>query len=313
MSRHSHLLALLALPLLLAANTPQPLQLLDGESTFGWTVSGTASLASGKLVLGPGKAVAQHDIRLPKGEIVLVYSLPRGTATADQQPLKVGDQLTQSWAFAGGKLRLTTGEDSQLSIHSLTYTPIAGQSLFDGKSLAGWTVFPDRKSKFTVTPEGWLNVIDGPGDLQTVGQWDDFLFQTECISNGQWLNSGIFFRAIPGQYQQGYEAQIRNQWVGNDRSKPFDFGTGAIYRRQPARKVVSTDKEWFTLTIVADGNHIATWVNGIQVADFTDSRATAANARQGSKTTAGILSIQGHDPTTDLSFRNLRVVPLNEK
>jgi hypothetical protein len=169
------------------------------------------------------------------------------------------------------------------------------------------------KSKFSVTPQGWLNVKDGPGDLQTTEQWADFVLQLECISNGEHLNSGIFLRCLPGQYQQGYEAQIRNQWMGDDRTKPVDFGTGAIYRRQPARKVVSTDKEWFTLTLVAFGPRLATWVNGYPVADFTDTRPPADNGRNGLKTGRGHLSIQGHDPTTDLSFRNVRLVNLSPK
>jgi hypothetical protein len=38
--------------------------------------------------------------------------------------------------------------------------------------------------------------------------------------------------------------------------------TGAISNRQKARKVVSSDNEWFTMTVLAQGNHLATWVNG---------------------------------------------------
>ena len=169
------------------------------------------------------------------------------------------------------------------------------------------------KSRFTVTPEGWLNVKDGPGDLQTEGQWADFVFQGECISNGPHLNSGVFFRCLPGEYQQGYEMQIRNQWQGDDRTKPVDFGTGAIYRRQPARKVVSSDHEWFAMTLIAHGNHFATWVNGYQVTDWTDTRSEKANAREGCKLGPGPLSLQGHDPTTDLSFRNIRIQSLDPK
>src|SRR5262245_31659661 len=81
---------------------------------------------------------------------------------------------------------------------------------------------------------------------------------------------------------------------------------GAIYRRQPARKGVAKDGEWFTLTVVAHGRHLATWVNGIQVADWTDNRKPADNARNGFRAEKGPVSIQGHDPTTDLSFRNIR-------
>src|SRR5262249_51362000 len=161
--------------------------------------------------------------------------------------------------------------------------------------------------------------------------YDDFVLQLECISNGKHLNSGIFFRCLPGQYQQGYEAQIRNEFKDKDQkytveeydpktnkltgkkevlSRAFDYGTGAIYRRMPARKQVSKDNEWFTMTVVARGRHLATWVNGIQQVDWTDNRPAGKNAREGYYDEAGCISIQGHDPTTDLSFRDLRIAAL---
>jgi len=201
-----------------------------------------------------------------------------------------------------------------LAVRSIKLQPLDTKSLFSGKDLTGWKVFPgDRyKSRFTVTPEGWINVKNGPGDLQTEKTFADFVFQGECISNGDHLNSGIFFRCLPNQYQQGYEMQIRNEWKGDDRKQPVDFGTGAIYRRQPARKVVSTDREWFTMTLAAHGNHFATWVNGYQVTDWTDTRPENENPRNGLRVGPGHLSIQGHDPTTDLSFRNLRVAELKK-
>jgi hypothetical protein len=62
------------------------------------------------------------------------------------------------------------------------------------------------------------------------------------------------------------------------------------------------------MTVVAHGYHLATWVDGYQVADFTDTRPVdETNARRGARKAPGIISIQGHDPTTDLSFRNIRV------
>jgi hypothetical protein len=102
--------------------------------------------------------------------------------------------------------------------------------------------------------------------------------------------------------------QIQNGFKGDDRTKPSDFGTGAIYRRVPARKVVPNDNEWFTMTLVAQGKHLATWVNGYQTVDWADDRKDDDNPRKGARTSAGHLSIQGHDPTTDLSFRNIRIL-----
>ena len=182
--------------------------------------------------------------------------------------------------------------------------------LFNGKDLTGWKPIPDKKSKFAVTEAGELSIKDGNGDLQTEAEWDDFVLQLDIKTNGTHLNSGVFFRALPGQFWSGYESQIRNQWEGDDRTKPVDFGTGGIYNQQPARRVVSSDNVWCTKTIIATGNHIAVWVNGIQVSDFTDERRPRDSARRGSKTGPGVISLQGHDPTTDLLFRNIRIAAL---
>ena len=81
----------------------------------------------------------------------------------------------------------------------------------------------------------------------------------------------------------------------------------------PARSEVAKDGEWFTLTVLAVDNHFATWVDGIQQVDWTDNRPANDNARNGYRSEAGHISLQGHDPTTDLSFRNLRIADLGAK
>jgi hypothetical protein len=108
----------------------------------------------------------------------------------------------------------------------------------------------------------------------------------------------------------GYECQIHNGIKEGDRRKPVDCGTGGIFRRVDARLVVANDKEWFFQTVIADGAHVSTWVNGYQVVDWLDDRSPDANPRKGLRLEAGTIMIQGHDPTTDISFRNLRIAEL---
>lgn len=212
---------------------------------------------------------------------------------------------------ARGTVALQYNGEGEVRFRNIRLRPLKLESIFNGKDLTGWTPVPDHASVFSVTPEGWLNVKNGNGDIQTSRSWGDFVLQLEILSNGEHLNSGVFFRANPGKFWSGYEAQIRNQWTGEDRTKAVDYGTGGIYNRQPARRVVSSDHEWFTMTVVAAGKHLSTWVNGYQVSDFTDMRREdQTNARAGARTEPGVLSIQGHDPTTDLSFRNIRVAEL---
>jgi hypothetical protein len=227
-------------------------------------------------------------------------------------------------------VRLVVPKGIQFQLRSVKLKPTGTKALFNGKDLSGWKEHPGKKSAFTVE-DSTIHIKNGPGDLQTEGQWADFVLQLECISNGKHLNSGVFFRCRPGEYQQGYEAQIHNgfgeqpkeyaiedydpkthQLLGTRKEKylALDYGTGAIYRRTPARKQMSKDNEWFGMTVVAQGRHIGVWVNGVQVTDWTDNRPVADNARKGCMLDKGNISLQGHDPTTDLSFRNFRIAEL---
>jgi hypothetical protein len=327
------------------------LMFFDGETTFGWKIDGEAKVKDGVLLLGggqktttatPGTGFAAYDMRLEtSGSAMVVFKSANGSSrfTLTNQPC-VADLAVRLDPAGGGVVvntsvgpdrvakmgvGVTSSDPSQLQIEVpagqtlqvkvARLKPVGLAPIFNGKDLTGWKAFPgDRyKSKFDVTPAGELHVTNGPGDLQTEKQYANFVLQLECKTNGKALNSGVFFRCVPGQYQNGYEAQIQNAYKDNDRTKPADFGTGAIYRRVPARKVVSNDNEWFTMTVVADGRHVATWVNGYQAVDWTDDRPADDNPRKGSKTAAGHLSIQGHDPTTDLLFRNIRIAELPEK
>jgi hypothetical protein len=188
--------------------------------------------------------------------------------------------------------------------------PLGLKSIFNGQDLAGWKEYPGKASVVAVQPGGALNVSNGPGQLEYEGMLGDFTLQLEILSAGKHLNSGIFFRSIPGELMQGYECQVHNGYKDGDRTQPLDCGTGGFYRRQNARKVVSNDFEWFHETLVVSGPHMAAWVNGYQVSDWTDPREPHDNPRQGRRLAPGTLQIQGHDRTTNLSFRKLRAAEM---
>ena len=349
MTRTLALFALCLLTPFASATEPVPLtpkqladgwvKLFDGESTFGWPKG--ATVEKGKLVL---TAPADKELVVPLPPVrhvefdITYESPPRGAkpqslpavsvervAARNEShasfPFEASDEKLTAWQWAyeyppGGDFaaRLTVPAGGRLAVSKFNVRLLDAKPIFDGKTLTGWKPYagdPKReRSKFTVTAEGELRVSDGPGDLQTTSTHADFVLQFDCKTRGKNLNSGVFFRCLPGEYQAGYEAQIQNGYAGDDRTKPTDFGTGAIYRRVPARKVVSSDNEWFTMTVLAVGPTLRTWVNGEPVVNWTDDRPRDANARKGLRTAAGHLSLQGHDPTTDILFRNLRVLDL---
>jgi hypothetical protein len=205
-------------------------------------------------------------------------------------------------------LQLNSG---QCEFKNIKLKPLGLSPLFNGKDLTGWKNHPESKSTFTVNDKGEIHVTStGRGVLESDKRFGDFVLQMEAISHAPELNGGLFIRSVPGEFANGYESQIHNGYKDGDRTQPKDFGTGGIYRRVPARLVVPNDKEWFSKTIVADGPHISVWVNGYQVTDWTDERKPDKNPRNGLRTEAGTLQLQGHDPTTDLSFRNIKAQEL---
>ena len=124
------------------------------------------------------------------------------------------------------------------------------------------------------------------------------------------LNSGIFFRTLREGRWAGYESQIHNSFKDGDRTKPEDFGTGAIYRRQPARRVVADDHQ-----VVHEDDRcgraahggVGEWVSGERL----DGQAAGEGERpRGAAAGGGAIAIQGHDPTTDFLFRKIQAVEL---
>jgi hypothetical protein len=221
----------------------------------------------------------------------------RVTDYKDASPVRIGHIALQS----------NTGP---VAFRNIRLRPIMIMPQLSLGNLNNFSLERAEQSRFEMNANKDLHLTNGPGQIETKLEYTDFVLQLECKVNGKGLNSGIFFRALRNGRWAGYESQINNVYVDGDRTKPADFGTGGIYRRQPARRVVANDGEWFFKTIVADGPHMAVWVNGYQVSDWTDTRAPKENAREGLRLGGGVIAIQGHDPTTDFWFRNIKVAEL---
>ncbi|MEW5974886.1 MAG: DUF1080 domain-containing protein [Acidobacteriota bacterium] len=221
---------------------------------------------------------------------------------------------------AVGHIGLQYNKGKKVEFRNIRLKPLGLTSIFNGKDLSGWQRVEAEKAK--VPPQwsvhqGMIHVVQGPGQIETERTFQDFVFQLDIRTNpkdaNHHPNSGVFFRGDKGRFWSGYESQIRNEFKDGDRSQPIDWGTGAIYNRQATRKVIPNDGEFFTKTIIASGRHMAVWVNGIQVSDFTDSRPEGSNAREQARLAGGTISLQAHDPTTNLDFRNLRIVELPKR
>lgn len=196
-----------------------------------------------------------------------------------------------------------------VAFRDIRVRPLGMQELIT-PDLAQWKQYPDMDGKFQITEEGLLRVTGGRGQLESQAWHGDFALLARVKTASEKLNSGIFFRCIPGETMNGYECQISNGILDNDPLRPADCGSGGIFRRQDARIVAANDGEWFSMLLVAHGPQFAAWVNGLQVTDWQDTRPPDPNPRSGSRLEPGTLMIQAHDPTTDLVFRQIEIADL---
>ncbi len=173
---------------------------------------------------------------------------------------------------------------------------------------SAWSVSEKQVGQLKVEggPQG-LHLVGGLGQVQSNQDFGDFVLQAQYTLARPDVNSGIFFRCVRDAMLDGYECQINHAIQDGDPLRPVDAGAGAIFRRASARIVIGDGSQRTYLTLLASGPQMMTWVNGVQVAEFVDTRPTDDNPRNGLRTAPGPIALQGHDPQTDVVFHKLQI------
>lgn len=180
------------------------------------------------------------------------------------------------------------------------------QLLFDGRTLDGWQA-SDAPGSFSVK-DGAI-VVRGPrshlfymGPVQQ-HEFRNFEFKADVLTFPK-ANSGIYFHTqwqAVGWPSLGYEVQVNNSHSDPSR-------TGGLWGVQDFRKVVSPDGSWFTLTIRVDGKHVTTSVGSEKTADYTEESPIVRKKGLEQRYLArGTFALQGHDPESEVHFRNIKV------
>jgi len=180
-------------------------------------------------------------------------------------------------------------------------------SLFDGTSLDGWKI---NESPETFAVRDGEIVVNGPrGHLFYEGpvnnhDFKNFEFKAEVMTKPG-SNSGIYFHTEfgPGWPAKGYEVQVNN--THKDPKK-----TGGLYGIKDVFEIPAKDNEWFTEEIIVRGKHIITKVDDKTLVDWTEPEGFDAKAYPGRKVDHGTFALQGHDPKSEVHYRNIRVKPL---
>jgi len=204
--------------------------------------------------------------------------------------------------FIGLQFREGTIRFRNIKVRPISYAILPAKELKDFNSPVG-----DVKAELTA--DGGLMLTGGKGSIELLQPHANGCFQIALQTLAENVNSGFFFRCIPGEELNGYEAQIHHGFK-EDRRRPVDAGMGAIFRRQNARAILSDAAEKTYVTVIADGLLISSWVNGVQVVDWQDTRKPDENPRKGSRVEAGTIMLQSHDAECKIRFDSLGICPL---
>lgn len=279
------------------------ISLFDGKTTFGWE---GAEVEKG-LLLG-GKTLT----RFGPCEYKVAFA-DFGSFTVSGATNKIPVASTLGFRDLKGTSTIELGATTK--VKSILAKPLKLKSIMPEGELKGWKRMDrpntpeDRRPKWAMN-RGVLEVVGGPGALESAEEYSNVVIQLEARSRNRHANGGLFFRCISGDFMNGYEVQIHSACEKGDPAQPAEYATGGIDDRQNARRLVSRDFQPFTMTVVADGPTIAVWVNGHQTASWKDTRPKDDNPRKGLRLTPGPIQLQAHDPATDLEFRKLGVQEL---
>ncbi len=213
------------------------------------------------------------------------------------------------------------------------------RSLFNGQDLTGWAGRPNHWSVQDSAITG-TTTADNPakGNNFLIAKRDgtnlivgDFELRFAFKFSGDWGNSGVQYRseALPDFVVHGYQADMERgpTYTGilyeeGGRGILATRGQKVVIKGDPANpgqpkiEVVGSvgdpkavqatikDGDWNDYVVIAKGNHLQQFVNGLPTVDVTDEQVAKAAK-------SGILALQLHaGPPMKVQFRNLRIKPL---
>jgi hypothetical protein len=168
-------------------------------------------------------------------------------------------------------------------------------SLFDGESLAGWSV--QGEASWGVDEGAIVAAGAGDGFLVSDADFDDFRLTLEFWVDAT-TNSGVFIRCTDRSRIHPDTCYELNIWDHHPRQ---EARTGAIvFQVMPPRAQVQTIGSWNSMKVLADGGRITLSVNGVVTAELD-----RADLR------SGFIALQHWEQGT-VRFRNIQLMPLED-
>jgi len=191
-------------------------------------------------------------------------------------------------------------------------------SLFNGKDVTGWKIAGPPES-FTVR-DGAI-VASGPAaHAYYDGAFRDHRFRNfelrMDIMAHAGANGGVYvlteFEQVGGNERasgrfpsKGFEVQVYNG-TGGPR-------TGSLYHVVDLDQLLVKDEEWFTQTIIVNGDTIVVKINDKQVVNWTQPAGWSGGPEGPGRriTGPGTIALQAHDAKSAVLYKNIRIKPLD--
>ena len=275
-------------------------KITDAEDTFasgGFQVAKKDGALSAGVVWRWGSYLPAKSVELKDGTLVIVREETKDKIDTFEARLE-GETLKGKVTYPDGKVHHFEGKRAPLLLSRKA--PVWGEpvTLFDGKTLNGWTLRDPKKKNGWAVVNGELAVVDPKDNADLISEqaFQDMKLHLEFNVDPK-SNSGVYLRGR-------YEVQIE---AGDPHSSHAAQKCGSIYSRiAPKLDATKPAGEWQDLDVTFVGRQVTVVLNGKTIVQDVVEGITggALSPWEGE---AGPLMLQGDHGK--VRFRNVVVTP----
>ena len=275
-------------------------KITDATDTFasgGFQVNKKDGALSAGVVWRWGSYLPAKSVELKDGTLVIVREETKDKIDTFEARLE-GETLKGKVTYPDGKVHHFEGKRAPLLLSRKA--PVWGEpvTLFDGKTLKGWTLRDPKKKNGWAVVNGELAVVDPKDNADLISEqaFQDMKLHLEFNVDPK-SNSGVYLRGR-------YEVQIE---AGDPHSSHAAQKCGSIYSRiAPKLDATKPAGEWQDLDVTFVGRQVTVVLNGKTIVQDVVEGITggALSPWEGE---AGPLMLQGDHGK--VRFRNVVVTP----
>ena len=275
-------------------------RLTDADNSFaggGFKVERKGAGLAASIVWRWGSALPAKSAAVEDGILRLVREEKPGKADVFEARLE-GDKLVGQVKYADAKVHHFEGKRAPDLAATAVPNWGAPVAVFDGKTLAGWSLRDPKAKMGWAVVNGELAVVKpkGNADLVSDAKFQDMKLHLEFNVEPK-SNSGVYLRGR-------YEIQILD-----DATKTTEaHGSGSLYSRiAPKIDATKPAGEWQTFDITIVGRSLTVVLNGKAIIDNAEIDGITGGAINPFEGEPGPLMLQGDHGK--VRFRNIVVTP----